>query len=72
MCDSKNSRFIKKQEAEDFFNMTGKISILAQVFNAVMDRNCFNPNVFIRIFHSLLKCLLWLWIQVKKLKRVQL
>ena len=60
MCDSKNSRFIKKQEAEDFFNMTGKISILAQVFNAVMDRNCFNPNVFIRIFHSLLKCLLWL------------
>ena len=72
MCDSKNSRFIKKQEAEDFFNMTGKISILAQVFNAVMDRNCFNPNVFIRIFHSLLKCLLWLWIQVKKLKTVQL
>ena len=58
MCDSKNSRFIKKQEAEDFFNMTGKISILAQVFNAMMDRNCFNPNVFIRIFHSLLKCLL--------------
>ena len=38
--------------------MTGKISILAQVFNAMMDRNCFNPNVFIRIFHSLLKCLL--------------
>ena len=58
MCDSKNSRFIKKQEAEDFFNMTGKIPILAQVFNAMMDRNCFNPNVFIRIFHSLLKCLL--------------
>ena len=52
--------------------MTGKISILAQVFNAVMDRNCFNPNLFIRIFHSLLKCLLWLWIQVKKLKTVQL
>ena len=62
----------KKQEAEDFFNMTGKISILAQVFNAVMDRNCFNPNLFIQIFHSLLKCLLWLWIQVKKLKTVQL
>ena len=47
VCDSKNSGFIKKQEAEGLLSMIGKILLLGPLININIDKNCCNSNLFV-------------------------